>query len=179
MSPFAKLSPEFCVFPYALDEVFLFGSPGNNIISVDSKNHYLVPPYNKKNDLYIIRLLLKMGLEILLTNEKFDPFQSTFDNARIFSRYCNPGTWWDLGYTIYPKKDDLKISERFDEFGSIINHQLYQFELGQMASGDMILCFIYRTHIFACNLSSPSLAEYVDGFNLLNYYNIKVYKAKA
>lgn len=139
---------------------FLYDNVGNLILKISPTS---------KDDFYTVRLLLKMGLELLLCKTDVNPYDSIFDNARNYARYASPGTSWEMGYALYPRREDLSISQRVDEYGHLITHQLYQYEFGRMFSGDFGFYFAYRQHIFACNLTSPSLKEYVVGFNLMNY----------
>lgn len=133
-----------------------------------SKNFILSFPSDRDDDFYTLRLLLKMGLELLLVNTDIDPYDSVFDPARRYARFAPTGIEWEIGYALYPRRDDLNISERVDEFGPLVTHQLYEYSIGRLLSGDVGFCFIYRQHIFACNLSSPSLKEYISGFNSIN-----------
>ena len=138
---------------------FLYDNLGNIILNISPSS---------KDDFYTVRLLLKMGLELLLYIADVNPYEPVFDKARNYARYASPGTSWEMGYALYPKREDLIISQRVDEYGPLITHQLYQYEFGRMFSGDFGFCFVYRQHIFACNLTSPSLTEYVVGFNSRN-----------
>jgi hypothetical protein len=114
-----------------------------------------------------------MGLELLLWSDNTDPYTFGFDAARKFSRYAPKGVRWDLGYALYPDKEDLVIATRNDETGPLSTQTLYQYSIGQLLSGDMAICFMYRTHIFAVNLSHSSLIEYVAAFNRMNHFQMK------
>ena len=138
---------------------FLYDKVGNIILNISP---------NSRDDFYTVRLLLKMGLELLLCINDINPYDPIFDKARNYARYASPGTLWEMGYALYARREDLIISQRVDEHGPLITHQLYQYEFGRMFSGDFGFCFVYRQHVFACNLSSPSLTEYVVGFNSRN-----------
>lgn len=178
-SPFAQLGPNFFMYPNGLDQIVLYGIPNDVYIKMDSEKRRFILIPKGNNDLCIVRMLLKIGLEALIFSGKFDPYQSEYNGARRFARYADPGSYWDLGYAVYPKREDLIISERFDEYGSILKHQIYQYEIGQMSNGDLIFNFVFRNHIFACSLTSPSIEGYVTGFNLLNPIQMNIFKTKV
>ena len=92
----------------------------------------LMLPHSRKNDMLMVRLLLKMGLELLLLSNEPDPYDSQFDNARKFARSPIIGAAWQMAYGVYPKPDDLIISQREDEISPLVTHQLYQYQ----SSGD-------------------------------------------
>ena len=83
-----------------------------------------------------------MGLEILLTSDGHDSYDSRFDSAREFARWPSVGATWSMAYGVYPRPEDLIVAERQDEFGPLLTHQLYQYEIGAMKSGDIILCLV-------------------------------------
>ena len=118
------------------------------------------------------RFMLKMGLEFLVLSEGDDPFAPIYDNARCFARFGKHKRHWEVAYGIYPRRSDLLI-ERRDEGGTEI-HQLYDAELGVMSNGDRIFWFGYINHCFACNLSGPKLDAYLEGFDQLNEFQMKV-----
>lgn len=158
-----------------LDSIMIEGNPDNLIWTIGNNEYLIVPPQQSAFDnIYFARFFLKIGLEALANESKVDVYSSVFDKARNFARFAKQNMIWDVGYAIYPNRDDLIISERSDEIGPLVKHQLYQYEIGQMFSGDFILSFVYRTHIFACNLTSPDLSEYVRSFNLINDIKLKL-----
>jgi hypothetical protein len=55
-----------------------------------------------------------------------DPYDSAFDSARYYARYGIGQNKWQEGYAFYPEREDLEISIRHDEFGPIVNRQLYE-----------------------------------------------------
>ncbi|MHB8066398.1 MAG: HNH endonuclease [Desulfobaccales bacterium] len=149
------------------DTVFII-LPNEQVIYDRKMNRrYLLPLRHIKDDHYIVRMLLKIGLELLI-HTSIDPYSIVFDGARYYARYPKLNQSWGLAFAVYPNRNDLIISKRFDDYGEIINHQIYQHEMGQMASGDIVLCFIYRQNIFACNLSNSGIEEYCTGFNIRN-----------
>jgi hypothetical protein len=134
----------------------------------------LVVSPTPQEDFHLVRFLLKMGLEMLLfATDDIDPYASTFNRARQFARYGGGSPSWEFAMGTYPRADDLIISERVDEHGPLVTHQLYQYQLGQMFSRDIGFCFMYRTHLFACNLSNPSITEYLSGFNSRNSFQLQ------
>lgn len=132
-------------------------------------------PWNGPKLHYLSRFLLKVGLELLTTTSE-DPYSSEFDTSRRFAREGTPGLDWQVGYSIYPRRRDLEISTRTDEFGPLITRQLYEFGAGRLPGGDATFEFIYGQHIFACNLSRPSIVEHVLGFNLYNECSMHLYR---
>jgi hypothetical protein len=171
--PVFKSPPHIDLYPTGFkDKVILAASP--QYWKFMQKKRYLLLPNSPRNDVLIVRFLLKVGLELLLTADGLDPYSSQFDNARTFARSPFVGAMWKMAYGVYPRQDDLILSERTDEIGPVLTHQLYQWEMGVMGSGDVTLCFVYAAHVFACNLSRPSISEYVNGFNSLNDFKLEV-----
>ncbi|WP_159887021.1 HNH endonuclease [Paenibacillus puerhi] len=177
-SPLAQLDSNLFIYPLGLDHIILTGEYSNVLIKTDSTS-LLIPKHSHKQDSFIVRMLLKIGLEALLTEGNIDPYTSDHDRARRFSRFADPGSFWEFGYTVYPEKEDLTLSVRYDDYGELITHQIYHYEIGKMTSGDIILFFAFRNHLFACNLTSPSVEEYVEGFNALNSIKMTIVKTKA
>jgi hypothetical protein len=126
----------------------------------------------------ISRFLLKMGLEMLLATANIDPYSTIFDNARNYARHGNGSekNQWQVGYAFYPKREDLEISTRYDEFGPIVKRQLYEYGIGVLPSGDISMSFVYGQHIFACNISRPSIVEHLILFNLHNNFTMQFYR---
>lgn len=159
------------------DQVILFASA--DYWAFLSKSSRLLLPHSSFDDFLLVRFLLKVGLELLLTADTLDPYGPRFNKARSFSRSPATKSRWQIGYALYPRKEDLVISEREDEISPLITHQLYQYSIGEMATGEVIFSFMYHTHIFACNLSQPSLKEYVEGFNRLNDFKMRLTDIEA
>lgn len=174
--PKFRHNADLSLFATGYKDRIIFAASPSEYLGVDAKhllydsggNLLLKLSPDSKDDFYTIRLLLKIGLELLLCTTDVNPYDPIFDSAREYARYASPGTSWEMGYAVYPRREDLNISQRVDEYGPLVTHQLYQYELGRMFSGDCDFCFVYRQHIFACNLSSPSLTEYITGFNSMN-----------
>jgi hypothetical protein len=124
---------------------------------------------------YLSRFLLKIGFEVLLTSSD-DPYSSEFNAARTYARQGSPNQEWQIGYSIYPRRRDLEISTRYDEIGPLVTRQLYEYGAGRLPSGNLSMSFVYSQHIFACNLSRPSIIEHVLGFNLYNEYPMHLYR---
>jgi hypothetical protein len=159
------------------DQVVLAASPAYwNLLQ---SQPYLLLPHTPRNDFLLARFLLKIGLELLILFTEVDPYTSIFDNARRYARAPRYNDGWQIGYGLYPRKEDLVISVREDELSPIITQQLYQYDMGIMPNGDAIFSFIYRTHIFSCNLSNPSIEDYVQGFNALNNLSLEVIDTKT
>jgi hypothetical protein len=116
----------------------------------------------------LARFMLKMGVELLCRAEEVDPYDDHFRSARRCARYGDRARKWDVAYGIYPRRSDLLISIRTDELGDLEEHQIYQYELGIMPDGDVVFCFAYTQHVFACNLSRPVLDKYIEAFNAKN-----------
>lgn len=121
----------------------------------------------------LVRFLLKVGLELLALSDDVDPFSSMFDGARECARRGHRAGGWDFALGIYPKRSDLIISKRTDDFGPLETRQIYQWGLGVMESGDVMFNFIFETMMFAANLSRPPSLEYILGFNKLNPFCIE------
>jgi hypothetical protein len=119
------------------------------------------------------RFLLKMGIELLATADQVNPYSDVFDRARRCARFGERMSKWDVAYGLYPRPDHLKISSRMDEFGRLETRQIYQYEMGMMASRDIVLCFVFANHVFACNLSREPLTEYLLGFNARNKFALR------
>jgi hypothetical protein len=81
--------------------------------------------------------------------------------------------YWDFAYGLYPRRHELKLSSRIDEFGPLETRQIYQYEMGIMPSGDVTFCFVFVNHVFACNLTRQSITEYLLAFNLLNEFTLR------
>ena len=170
-------SPHITLYPTGFkDSVFFSASP--EYWNLMQKNSLLLLPQSSKNDFLLVRLLLKIGLELLLTTDDYNPYDSQFDNARKFARSPIVGAEWQLAYGIYPKPDDLIISWREDEISPLVTHQLYQYEMGVMKNGDLIFSFMYATHLYSCNLMQPSIVEYKNEFNALNDFRLRVIDTK-
>lgn len=169
--------PHIQLYPTSFkDKVILVASP--EYWNFLQKNSLLLLPHSEKNDVLIVRLLLKMGLELLLLDDQLDPYNSQFNSARKFARSPVIGSSWQMAYGIYPNQEDLVISQREDEISPLVTHQLYQYQIGIMQSGDVIFSFMYAVHIFVCNLMRPSIVEYTDGFNRLNSFALNIVDAK-
>jgi|GEM_PF-3331462 len=139
----------------------------------------LVIPMPKRSAFYISRFLLKIGLEILLGVSYVNAYSANFDAARKYARYGDGKDKWQVGYAFYPKREDLEISTRYDEFGPIVNRQLYEYGMGMLPSGDISMDFIYGQHVFACNLSKSSIVEHLALFNLHNKITMHFYKEQS
>lgn len=130
----------------------------------------IVPEEPIGYDSLMVRFLLKVGLEVLSLVEDGDPYSPVFDAARRCARYGEGSNDWDMAWGIYPRRKDLYISPRYDELGRLDTHQIYQYGLGRMANGDVILSFVFVQSVFACNLSRPPIMEYLLGFNAINSF---------
>ena len=170
---------------FALDNNCVLSASGssNQLIVVAKQNPqqvwkkissgYIVPEIPPGYDDLLPRFVLKIGLELLLTAERIDPYQTGFDAARRYSRYGQRAGDWDVAWGIYPRRSDLYISSRVDAISPIHKHQLYQVEMGMMENHDIVLSFIYGQSVFACNLCRPSIMEYVLAFNMMNDFTLR------
>lgn len=136
------------------------------------KTRVLVPSIPPDYDNLIARFLLKMGLELLHVNGT-DVAHRRFDGARRCARYGDQASSWDVAYGIYPSRADLIVGRRWGPDGPIGTRVLYQYSLGAMATGDIVLCFIYGQNVLACNLSRPPASEYILGFNMRNAFSVR------
>jgi hypothetical protein len=130
------------------------------------------PPANYV--MLLARFLIKMGLELLALTDNVDPYSAMFDKARLCSRYGNGAISWEVAYGLYPRPEDLVKSKRCDEIGPLETRQIYQYEMGFMQNGDCQICFVFINHCFACNLSNPSIQEYIRQFNRINEFQMTV-----
>lgn len=130
-----------------------------------------VPKIAVDYDDVLARFFLKMGLELMLY-QGVDVTDRRFDLARRCARYGELARDWDVSYGIYPDRDALFVSRRWDEIGALDTHQIYQWEMGIMEGGDIVLNFVYANHVFACNLSRPPNTEYLLGFNMRNSFTL-------
>jgi hypothetical protein len=156
------------------DQLLICSQPGRTE-AFDLLNQHgpiVISPPPGNWDLFA-RFFLKMGLELLVGGGAVDPFASAFDAARDCARTGRGVRNWDVASGISPDRGALYISSREDEFGQLDTHQLYQYEIGVMHNGDAVLNFIFGTHVFACNLTQPSLAEYLIGFNAMNSFQLR------
>lgn len=120
----------------------------------------------------LVRFFLKMGLELLCLGKDSDPYGRAFDAARLCARFGKGVENWDIAHGIYPRRGDLLVSTRTDEIGNLETHQIYQYEIGAMAQGDVVLCFVFAQHVFACNLLRPQLDDYIVSFNSMNEFRL-------
>ena len=122
----------------------------------------------------LARFLIKMGLELLVLTDTLDVYSSTFDEARRCARFGENAISWEVAYGRYPRKEELVKSQRFDALGPLETRQIYQYEIGCMPNGDCHISFVYITHCYACNLSNPSIQEYVSQFNMMNEFQMTI-----
>jgi hypothetical protein len=147
----------------------VFSGTTDRVESILERNELWVPsPKNYGN--ILARFLLKIGLEILTLTDELDPFDIKFNDARICARYGKDADKWNIGYGIYPKRGDLLIKTRVDEYGPLETREIYEYSLGILPSGDYGFFFAFFTHCYACNLSRPSLDEYLSLFNKENEF---------
>lgn len=121
----------------------------------------------------IARFLLKMGLGILATADAERVFDPVHSAARECARYGKNADKWDFAMGLWPERESLVKSVRYDEIGSLETRQIYQHEMGIMDSGDVIFCFVFSTMVFAVNLSKYSSLEYINSFNQMNEFEIQ------
>ena len=114
-----------------------------------------------------------MGLELLALTEE-DPFAREYDLARDCARRGQRAEQWDVAYGVYPRRSDLVLLVREDGADTWETRQLYEYEIGVMASGERIVQFAYANHCFMCNLWGPSLSECVAKFNEMNEFKMVI-----
>jgi hypothetical protein len=143
----------FAMSPERYDSIF---NDNRGVLWVDTPSNYVI---------LLARFLIKMGLELLVLTDKLDAYSSSFDRARRCARFGEGAISWEVAYGRYPTRDDLVKSKRFDEDGPLETRQIYQYEMGCMLpNGECQLVFNYLGHCYACNLSKPSLQEYIGKF---------------
>ena len=167
---------DFCLSSTGSTDRLVFAGPED----VLGQGHMIiVPDLSELHTARTVRFFLKMGLELLLASDEVDPFNAEFDSARRCARFGDGATAWELAYGLYPHRDQLLISRSTDALGDLETHQIYEYSIGSMPNGDKILSFIFTNHVFACNLTSPSLSEYLNGFNSANEFRLEVLKPIA
>jgi hypothetical protein len=126
----------------------------------------------------ILRLMLKMGLELLCLSENHSPYGDKLDMCRKHARYGIPGLIWDLGYAIIPRHKLLEIENNYEPITQ--NQTLYRYEMGQLINGDIIFSFIYRCHVFIVCLTGVSLESYqtYSSICLHELFDLKIVKTK-
>jgi hypothetical protein len=152
------------------DTVFLACPPAYFNTQISGARLAVAAPPSYGN--LLSRFLLKVGMELLLLTNEVDPYGDRFGAARKCARYGDGVQDWDVAYGISPHRDHLKLSSRCDEFGPLETRQIYQYEIGIMPRGDVVLSFVFVNHVFACNLSRPPLTEYLLGFNANNEFSL-------
>ena len=153
------------------DNIIIQSTPTQNAICRLSNDEYLYnPEWASPNE--IARFLLKVGLGLLATVDTINPYEPAFHDARNCARFGTKAEVWDFAVGLYPDRSHLTKSQRVDRHGPLETRQIYQYEIGMMASGDIVFFFMYATGIFAINLSRPPALEYILGFNELNNFPI-------
>lgn len=135
-------------------------------------------PRTPNEDWLLVRLLIKMGLELMLLTDEIDPYAPQFDAARRFARAPDRKGTWQYALGRYPRRDDLINHETERDGETWINEQLYQYSIGVMPTGETGFAFLYRDHYFATNLNSSECEHYARQFNLLNEFQVTVVTAK-
>ncbi len=124
-----------------------------------------------KYDELVGRFLLKMGIELLATSTT-DVRSSCFDSARQYARFGRCKQKWEVAYGLYPDRKDLLVEKREDEIGPLETRQIYRYEMGGMADGRIIFCFMFINHVFAICLSDDRLGSYTEQFNRMNGFSL-------
>jgi hypothetical protein len=145
--------------------------PHESIAKLPGGGLVLNPEWATPNE--VVRFLLKMGLGLLVRAEGVDPYNSRYDLARRCAREGSLAGEWDFALGRYPHRSDLTKLVRYDIHGPLETRQIYQYEMGVMASGDLIFCFVFSDMVFAVNLSRPPMLEYIIGFNSANSFQLE------
>jgi hypothetical protein len=157
------------------DSVFLLGDPSLIL------QQRIILPYDLGlgQPSNILRLMLKMGIELLSLTESYNPYDAMFDMCRKHARFGIPGIYWDLGYAIMSKTKFFEI-ENSCEDNSLDKQTLYRYEMGQLVNGDIIFSFIYRRHIFITSLTTTSLSIYESYYKayLHDVFDLNIFKTK-
>ena len=170
--PFFDSAPHFQLYPTNVrDQIAILGSV--DFLDHLSISNRLILPNNREHDTLTARLLLKIGLELLVDSDAIDPYEPRFDLARRYARAPKSNDRWQMSYGVFPYKDELSIT-RYDSEGPIHTEQLYRYEIGMLSSGDIILSFMYRSHLFGCNLLQPDIDQYVKQFSAINAFPLQV-----
>jgi len=146
-------------------------SPHSSLVRLPNGTMVLNPQWATPNEL--ARFLLKVGLGLLALADTVDPYAATFDAARSCARFSRKVANWDFALGLYPNRSKLTTLIRSDHLGPLETRQIYQYELGIVNSGDVILNFVFATNVFAVNLSRPPILEYVIEFNRFNSFSLK------
>jgi hypothetical protein len=175
--PHFSQAPHYAFHPTGYRDVVIF--TGKDAILEAALAGQSIPiPWDVNSDWLIARFLLKMGLELMVLNNKIDPYQQQFDAARKFARAPDLNASWQYALGHYPRRNDLIFSQTVRN-GEIFNdEQLYQYSAGIMSTGELGFNFLYRDHYFAINLNTPECDEYARQFNLMNEFQVRVITAK-
>jgi hypothetical protein len=68
----------------------------------------------------LVRLLLKIAVELATLADDVDPHDGRFDAARKCARLGNLAQHCDFGYGLYPRRRDLKLSSRVDDCTNVL-----------------------------------------------------------
>lgn len=137
------------------------------IISRPDGSGILLVASPEKYDELLGRFLLKMGIELLAMTTT-DVRSPRFDLARHYARFGRRKHKWEVAYGLYPDRQYLLVSSREDEIGPLETRQIYRYEMGEMADGRIIFCFMFINHVFAICLSEERLGSYTKEFNRTN-----------
>jgi hypothetical protein len=144
--------------------------PHRELRATRDKRLLLIPEWC--DDDRLVRFLLKVGLEALVSTQRMDGLQPRFDAARECARYGRRAGEWDYAFGVHPHRSHLLLSSRVDGDEVYETHQIYEYSVGIMQSGHVSFCFVHRTSVFAVNLSAPTCTEYISGFNALNSFKL-------
>ena len=147
-------------------EALLLGHADYVVGSPEDGRVDLAIPMQDADYRHILRLLLKMGLELVeLEVDDTDAFGTEFDPARKLARYAPRGTHWQLGYASLPR---AVLQESSESDGEEVHHQLYQYQVGTLPDGQTYLIFVLRMQLFACMLTTPSLQAFANSYRRRN-----------
>jgi len=155
--------------------IFSFDPDQFNAI-LDGAKGYLFMESPRDYATLLARFLIKVGLELLVLAETEDPYSTKYDKARSYCRYGNSAVSWQVAYGTYPKREDLVVAKHCDEIGPLETRQIYEYSIGCTQEEDRVIFFAFINHCFACNLSNPTIGKYLEQFNKMNKFEMRLVK---
>ena len=117
----------------------------------------------------LVRLLIKMGLEIIATSKKLDVYDPVFDKARMAARNPKKSLVWKVAETLLPLRSCWESG--VDDKGPYVRRTEYEY--GVYRSPDHVIFFFqYWILVFIIPLTEGGSFE--DGIDLINKDNLSV-----